>query len=95
MSIAADIPSEAQNRARPARAAATLVVTLLFLASLVVESIAPAEAQGRFIRRLRDTEIEALLRDYAKPLFGAAGIGSASIGIVLVDDRSFNAFVAD
>ncbi len=82
-------------RTRPLRSAATLALALVFFVTLMAESFAPAEAQGRLIRRIRDTEIEALLRDYAKPLFGAAGIGAASIGIVLVDDRSFNAFVAD
>ncbi|MFO1148650.1 MAG: M48 family metalloprotease [Alsobacter sp.] len=44
---------------------------------------------------IRDTEIENLLRDYANPIFTAAGIKRGTVQIVLVGDRSFNAFVAD
>ena len=43
---------------------------------------------------IRDAEIEALLRDYAEPIFGAAGVSSRNAEIVLVQDREFNAFVA-
>ncbi|HMB48964.1 MAG TPA: M48 family metalloprotease, partial [Afifellaceae bacterium] len=38
-------------------------------------------------------EIEALLRDYAAPLFKAAGIGSRGAEIIIINDRAFNAFV--
>src|SRR4051812_29654346 len=44
---------------------------------------------------IRDAEVEGLLRDYATPVFGAAGIRRGSVQIVLIGDRSFNAFVAD
>lgn len=50
-----------------------------------------------FAQRLpvvRDAEIEALVRDYARPIFKAAGLSKAGIEIVLVNDNSFNAFVA-
>ena len=80
-------PRRLQQATALALASALAVVTL-------TESTLPAAA-GRFVKRIRDTEIERLVQDYARPLFEAAGIGSASIGIVLVDDRSFNAFVAD
>jgi predicted Zn-dependent protease len=43
---------------------------------------------------IRDAEIEALLRDYAAPIFAAAGVGSNAAEIVLVQDNDFNAFVA-
>jgi predicted Zn-dependent protease len=58
-------------------------------------ALAPAaEAQGGRMTIIRDAEIEALLRDYAEPLFGAAGVASRDADIVLVQDKEFNAFVA-
>jgi predicted Zn-dependent protease len=44
---------------------------------------------------IRDAETEALLRDYAKPIFNAAGLGAQGIKIHIVNDRAFNAFVVD
>ncbi len=52
-----------------------------------------ANAQRRQAKLIRDAEIEALLRDYAAPIFKAAGIGSRGAEIIIVNDRSFNAFV--
>jgi predicted Zn-dependent protease len=56
-----------------------------------------AEAQGVPGKQaiIRDTEIENLLRDYANPIFAAAGIKRGTVEIILVGDRSFNAFVAN
>jgi predicted Zn-dependent protease len=51
----------------------------------------PANAAGI----IRDAETEALLRDYAKPIFNAAGLGAQGIKIHIVNDRAFNAFVVD
>jgi len=53
-----------------------------------------AEAQQRPKTIIRDAEIESLLLDYAKPIFGAAGIGSSGAEIVIIQDNDFNAFVA-
>lgn len=44
---------------------------------------------------IRDAEIEQVLREYLDPLLGAAGLRKGFIRVVLVSDRSFNAFVAD
>ena len=52
-----------------------------------------ADAQQGRVRVLRDAEIETLLRDYSRPIFKAAGIGSRGAEIIIVNDRSFNAFV--
>jgi predicted Zn-dependent protease len=71
-----------------ARAAA---ISSLGAAVALVGSL-PARAQN--VPVVRDAEIEALVRDYAKPIFKAAGLSSAGIRIVLVNDPSFNAFVA-
>ena len=60
-------------------------------AAMAIASTVGAVAQG--IPIVRDAEIEALVRDYARPIFKAAGLSNAGIEIVLVNDPSFNAFV--
>jgi predicted Zn-dependent protease len=52
-------------------------------------------AQAQNLSVIRDAEIEQLLRDYANPIFKAAGINSGATKIVLIGDRRFNAFVAN
>ncbi|MFD1694110.1 M48 family metalloprotease [Roseibium aestuarii] len=54
-----------------------------------------AQAQQRGLPLVRDAETEDLLRDYAAPIFKVAGIGNSPAEIVLVNDKSFNAFVPD
>ncbi len=81
------------------RMSASLVVGLLALA-VATNSIGTAYAQGAMrgdrIALVRDTEIEQLLRDYARPILRAAGIGvDRNIEIMIVNDRAFNAFVVD
>ncbi len=46
-------------------------------------------------RLLRDTEIEQLLREYTRPILRAAGLEKQNIQVVIINDGSFNAFVAD
>jgi predicted Zn-dependent protease len=58
----------------------------------------PAQAQGserRGLSIVRDAEVEQLLREYAAPIFKAAGIPTGAAQIVLINERSFNAFVAN
>ncbi len=68
----------------------------LLACALVVPLMAPgpAAAQQRSVPVVRDAEIEAVVRDYARPILKAAGLSGSNIGIVLVNDKSFNAFVA-
>jgi predicted Zn-dependent protease len=55
----------------------------------------PAVAQsGERISFIRDAEIEEIIRGYAAPLFGAAGLDAEFVRIYLVNDRRLNAFVA-
>lgn len=61
------------------------------LAVSVVLGTRPALAAGL----IRDAETESLIRDYAKPIFNAAGLGSHGVKIHLINSRSFNAFVVD
>lgn len=63
---------------------------LLALIAVITLAAQPAAAQSI----LRDAETEALLADMAAPLVEAAGLEPGNVDIVLVDDRSINAFVA-
>ncbi|MEL6504643.1 MAG: M48 family metalloprotease [Pseudomonadota bacterium] len=53
-----------------------------------------AMAQRRGISLVRDAEIEALIRDYARPLMRAGGLRRGSVQFRIVNDTSFNAFVS-
>ena len=58
----------------------------------------PARAQEQATRGLpiiRDTEIEQLMRDYATPILKTAGLAQQNVRVVILNDRSFNAFVMD
>ncbi len=57
-----------------------------------------ARAQEQVTRGLpiiRDTEIEQLMRDYATPILKAAGLAKQNVKVVILNDRTFNAFVMD
>lgn len=69
---------------------------IAFSVSLPLAATAPTVAaaqQRQGVPIVRDAEIEALVRDYARPILGAAGLSKSGIEIVLVNDRRFNAFV--
>jgi predicted Zn-dependent protease len=68
-------------------------VGFVVAAMINAENPMPVSAQSGGHGIIRDTEIEDLLRDYAAPVFNAAGIAKGTIRIALIDDRSFNAFV--
>src|SRR5579864_86406 len=55
----------------------------------------PVMAQQRSISFIRDAEIENIIRAYATPVFTAAGLNAANIGVHIINDRSLNAFVAN
>jgi predicted Zn-dependent protease len=65
-------------------------------AALALAPMAPLRAQeNRGPPILRDTESEALLREYTRPVLRAAGLEKQNIQIVIINDGAFNAFVAD
>ncbi len=66
----------------------------LGLAGLAVCAL-PPQAQAQGVSIIRDAETEQLLREYVTPIFKAAGIRNDAVKIILVGDKSFNAFVAD
>jgi predicted Zn-dependent protease len=60
----------------------------------------PARAQDigpstKGLPLIRDAEIEQLLREYTAPILRAAGLSKQNIQIVIINNRAFNAFVAD
>jgi predicted Zn-dependent protease len=71
---------------------------LLIAVAVGTTGIAPARAQDSSTRGMpiiRDAEIEQLLRDYAQPVLRAAGLAKQNVRVVVLSDRSFNAFVMD
>lgn len=80
------------------RAPAARAIALLTAVAVGTAGIAPARAQDSATRGLpiiRDAEIEQLLRDYAQPILRAAGLAKQNVRVVVLSDRSFNAFVMD
>ena len=73
---------------RPVTRTLAVGLALSFLAGSI-----PAQARG--IPLIRDAEIEQLLRDYAAPVLRAAKLAKQNVRIVIINDRSFNAFVMD
>jgi predicted Zn-dependent protease len=64
-------------------------------------ALAPGAAQPQALPKnagiplIRDAEIEQLLRDYTGPILRAANLSKQNIQVVLINDKTFNAFVAD
>ncbi len=73
----------------------TRVLSGMFAAALLTTAGMPQQATAQGIRFIRDTEIEALLSEYAQPIFKAAGLGSQRIAMRIVMSDVFNAFVLD
>ncbi|HEX2763618.1 MAG TPA: M48 family metalloprotease [Allosphingosinicella sp.] len=67
-------------------------IARLFLVVALSFAISARPAMAQSI--LRDAETEALFRDMARPLVEAAGLRPQNVEIVLIQDRSINAFVA-
>jgi predicted Zn-dependent protease len=56
---------------------------------------APAQDLPKGLPIIRDAETEQLLREYTAPILRAAGLAQQNIRVVIINDRSFNAFVID
>jgi predicted Zn-dependent protease len=72
-----------------------MALGLVAFAYFNAQSLDYAHSQAASHGVIRDTEIETLLKEYAAPIFKAAGINKGSLQIALIDDRTFNAFVTD
>jgi predicted Zn-dependent protease len=86
-------PIRARRRTPAARA-----IALAAAVALAAAPSATTRAQEQVTRGMpviRDTEIEALLRDYVRPILKAAGLAQQNVRVVILNDRAFNAFVMD
>lgn len=75
-----------------------VALSLALAAGQFVAAAGPAQSQGKRPSGppiIRDAEIEQLLRDYSVPVLKAAGLAQQNIQIVIINQRTFNAFVAD
>jgi predicted Zn-dependent protease len=71
-------------------------LTALLTAAAIAVAPLPARAQAnKGPPLLRDTEIEQLLRDYTRPILRTAGLEKQNIIVSIINESSFNAFVAD
>src|ERR1700724_3835089 len=87
-----DMSAPALPISRRRRRLAARFVALLSAGALVSTNL-PAKAQkGPPI--IRDAEIEQLLKEYTQPILRVAGLSQQNIQVVIINDRSFNAFVA-
>jgi predicted Zn-dependent protease len=83
-------PGKARSWVPAARGLAVLTAAALAAAGI------PASAQrGGGPPIIRDAEIEQLLREYTQPILKAAGLSQQNVRVVIINDPSFNAFVAD
>src|SRR5579884_1030854 len=86
------------RRRMPAMRGIAIAAAIAVAATGIGPVPAPVRAQDSATRGMpiiRDTEIENLLRDYAAPILRAAGLAKQNVKVVILNDRSFNAFVMD
>jgi predicted Zn-dependent protease len=84
------------SKVRPVRPASRAVA--LVTAAAIALSGVPARAQtgaSAGIPMIRDAEIEQLLREYTQPILKVAGLSQQNVQVVIINDKSFNAFVMD
>ncbi len=77
------------------RKKATALTSLVAAAAIALTPFSAAHAQAKGPPVLRDTETEQLLREYTRPILRVAGLEKQNIQMVIVNEGSFNAFVAD
>src|SRR5437764_4239835 len=71
------------------------LTALMTAAALAVAPMAARAQENKGPPVLRDTETEQLLREYTRPILRAAGLEKQNIQMVILNEASFNAFVAD
>jgi predicted Zn-dependent protease len=87
--------SQKPIRARQSKPAARGLAVLTAAALAAAGIPAGAQQGGGGPPIIRDAEIEQLLRDYTQPILKAAGLAQQNVHVVIINERSFNAFVAD
>jgi predicted Zn-dependent protease len=68
---------------------------VIAFATALAIAFAPTAASAQGLPLIRDTEAEQLLRDYTRPILRTAGLEKQNIQMVIINEVSFNAFVAD
>jgi predicted Zn-dependent protease len=71
----------------------TALTAAVALAIVPVSAALAEQEKGPPI--LRDTEAEQLLREYTRPILRTAGLEKQNIQVVILNEKGFNAFVAD
>ncbi len=66
------------------------VARLIAITAMLSLAVQPAMAQSI----LRDAETEAFFAEISEPLIRAAGLDPANVDVILINDKSINAFVA-
>lgn len=74
----------------PPKGLASSLLLLLFCAAMLASA-----PRAHAIGLIRDSETEALIRDYSRPIMNVAGLSSQNISIHIIGSKSFNAFVVD
>lgn len=74
---------------------ASRLTALFTAAALLLAPVAARAQENRGPPILRDAEIEQLLRDYTRPILRVAGLEKQNIQVAIINNGSFNAFVAD
>src|SRR6185312_7630152 len=86
----------APSKARMATPAARALAVITAVSIIATSAPAPAQTgKNAGIPMIRDAEIEQLLRDYTQPILKVAGLTQQNIHVVIINDRTFNAFVMD
>ena len=84
------------SRKRASRALAIATAAAVGLSgALGTSPVCAQTGASAGIPLIRDAEIEQLLRDYTTPILHVAGLGQQNIQVVIINDKSFNAFVMD
>jgi predicted Zn-dependent protease len=74
---------------------ASRLTALFTAAAMLLAPVAARAQENRGPPILRDAEIEQLLRDYTRPILRVAGLEKQNIQVAIINNGSFNAFVAD
>ncbi len=84
-----------RTASRPRQRTSLLGLLTAAVTSAAVLTASVSTAAPKACHSCADTEIENLLRDYARPIFRAADLSSQNIAVRIVKHESFNAFVVD
>jgi predicted Zn-dependent protease len=95
MTDASPTPASVRARRGAVHTVARQATAIVTAAALLCASWPARAQQGGGPPILRDAETEQLLRDYTRPILRAAGLEKQNIQVVIINDPSFNAFVAD